>query len=177
MSIPSIKMKVHNQTTYKKMSEGLKKFYADGSPMALQQIERIRKLNPTADPDVRLKISQTLKNMRWKPIKQGGNGTPLPIPQSKLLKLLGKMWYSEYAVPLGKRKIGYPTCYKIDIAYPEKMIGIEVDGYSHCSRKELDKKKTQKLNSLGWKILRFSNKEIMESEQEVLKKIYSMIYK
>jgi len=59
---------------------------------------------------------------------------------------------------------GYPTHYKLDLADPEIMLGIEVDGSSHglLSRQEQDRKKTAFLEALGWTILRFPNRQVLE---------------
>jgi hypothetical protein len=94
--------------------------------------------------------------------KQGGNGRDLPLPVLYLLHALGPDWRHEYAVSLGKRKPGFPTHYKLDIAHPVRMIAIEVDGQSHNGKRRLlDKKKDTMMVSLGWRVLRFSNKEIL----------------
>ena len=175
MRQPEIRKKIYNEETARKISISHKHRYKIHDPIAEKNRERIRSLNPTSDPLIRKKISIALKKMNWKPPVRGGNGHPMTVPQSKLLKALGKMWVAEHAISLGKRQAGYPTCYKVDIAWPEKMIAIEVDGYCHLSRKELDLKKDKKLNSLGWTILRFTNKEILETREIVIRKIYSTI--
>ena len=56
----------------------------------------------------------------------------------------------------------------------EKLkISVEVDGKSHKLKKWkfLDKRKTEVLNSLGWKVLRFWNEEVMTNPQICLQKI------
>lgn len=170
MSQPEIYKKTHCTKTYTKISKGLKKWMNSGHPVALAQIERIRNSNCMSDPKVRAKVSKTLRAIHWKPPIQGGNGKPMPTAQANLLKALGALWQGEYPVTTGK-KSPYPTCYKIDIANPLAKIGIEVDGSSHCSRKILDNKKTTLLNSLGWKIIRFRNKEVLDNINEVINKI------
>ncbi|WP_408605425.1 endonuclease domain-containing protein [Desulfobacula toluolica] len=60
---------------------------------------------------------------------------------------------------LGERSL--PTCYKLDIANPELKIGVEIDGISHTGkRRKLDQKKNAHLKSLGWQVLRLSNKQV-----------------
>lgn len=75
--------------------------------------------------------------------------------------VLGSEW-KYHVVPLG-RIPGYPTHYKLDLANPARMITIELDGPSHnaVKRKEADRRKTEKLSSLGWTVLRFWNKDIL----------------
>jgi len=117
--------------------------------------------NPMSKEEVRRKVSAKLREIRHKPIKRGGNGQLLPLPQLALLHALGVGWESEYAVATKMRhlKTGYPTCYKLDLACPEKKIGIELDGGSHCSleRRAQDLKKTEFFISQGWSIYRVSN--------------------
>jgi hypothetical protein len=134
---------------------------ASGSPKAQAEMDRIRDLNPTSRPDVREKISRTLKAMHHGPSVRGGNGRGLTEPQRMLMEILGEGWTAEYALSLGKRTPGYPTHYKIDIAHPERKIAIEVDGFSHGARRDLDAKKDTKLGSFGWTVLRFLNRDIL----------------
>lgn len=47
--------------------------------------------------------------------------------------------------------------YQLDFAIPEKMAYVEIDGEQHYADKRIvehDKKRTEKLNSLGWKCLK-----------------------
>jgi len=82
-----------------------------------------------------------------------------------LLDALGPAWTAEYALSLGKQRAGYPSNYKLDLALPERRICIEVDGYSHHSRKALDAKKDNMLRSMGWAVLRFWNQDILAWEE------------
>lgn len=153
--------KVHTPEVAAKRGEKRKEWFKSGSPKAEAERERIRNLNPMNDLSVREKVSQILRAMGHKPSVRGGNGKGLTIPQSLLLEALGKDWIPEYAISLGKRTIGYPTCYKVDIANIERKIAIEIDGFTHHSRHEQDIKKDAKLESLGWTVIRFWNKEVL----------------
>ena len=113
----------------------------------------------------RLKMKAKLREIRHKPIRRGGNGCLLPLPQLAMLHALGEGWESEFPVSVGMgRDSGYPTCYKIDIANQNKMIGIELDGNSHGlhSRKSQDTKKMEMLKSLGWSVYRVSNERALQ---------------
>jgi len=115
-------------------------------------------------PEVHARARATLIARGHKPKVRGGNGTKMPIPQATLLLALGAGWEAEHAVKtLMPRGSGYPPCYKIDVANPAAMIAIEVDGNSHQSRitKARDLKKEEILLRFGWKVLRFSNQEVM----------------
>lgn len=114
---------------------------------------------------VRNQISKRLKEIKHKPIQRGGNGRLLPLPQLALLHALGDGWEAELPI---KTKAGhlngvYPNAYKVDIGNREKMIAIELDGYSHgtLERKEKDRKKTDFLVNLGWSVFRVSNEKAL----------------
>ena len=130
----------------------------------------IRNRNPMFKKGIREKVSKTLKRIGHKPAVRGGNGTGKTNPEKVLLAVLGKEWRYNFAVSLGKHTPGFPTNYKIDIANEKIKLGVEVDGFSHSavSRQEQDRKKEKKLTSLGWQILRFSNKEVMENKERCL---------
>jgi hypothetical protein len=100
---------------------------------------------------------------------QGGNGKGLTEPQRALLKALGAGWVSEYILPLGQRRLGYPTHYKIDIAHPFRHLAVEVDGESHKmrTRRTEDRKKEEVLASLGWTVYRVSNLEALRRADEI----------
>lgn len=120
--------------------------------------------NPMSNHQARLKMKERLREIKHRPIKRGGNGQLLPLAQLALLHALGEGWESELAVPTKMPKdSGYPTAYKLDIANPVMMIGIELDGGSHGSleRKTLDAKKTDLLVSLGWSVYRVSNERAL----------------
>ena len=121
--------------------------------------------NPMSNHQTRMKVRARLKEIKHKPIKRGGNGQLLPLPQLALLHALGEGWEAEYAVATKMRQLGlgYPTCYKIDIANSDKKIGIEVDGGSHTTldRINQDKRKFEVLISQGWSMYRVSNERAL----------------
>ena len=127
--------------------------------------------NPFNDPIVREK-SQLANKAKGYAHLCGGNGTPLPLPQQILAAALG--WPTEYAVTT-KRKSPYPTAYKIDIANPTLKVAIEVDGPGHLAAKikKADAKKDALLTEMGWTVLRFKNKSVLNDLASVLKKIHA----
>ena len=72
---------------------------------------------------------------------------------------LGPPWILEHAIVLGGKQPGYPTSYKVDLAWIERKLAIEVDGPSHNTHaaKAKDMKKNIKLQELGWKVWRINN--------------------
>lgn len=139
--------------------------------------KRMRERNPMSDPEIRLKMAKTLKRIRHQPIVRGGNGCGMSLAETimnEALQGLGFTW--NYAEKTGMpRGSGFPPCYKIDFAHPQQKIAIEVDGQSHYSRRAIDEKKTALLNSRGWKVLRFSNNEVLTGAEHIRPSITSML--
>ena len=65
----------------------------------------------------------------------------------------------------------------VDFICIEKKLVIEVDGGYHndIEQQEVDEMRTQILNELGFKVIRFSNEEIIGNTDEILKKINSIL--
>ena len=141
--------------------------------------KRMLERNPMFKEETRKKVSESLKKIHHKPIVQGGNGKPLPEAEKKLLEILQPLGFvSQCVVRTGHWRDGiYPTCYKIDVGNPLLKIGVEADGTSHENpkRRLLDKKKDSFLSGLGWTVLRYKNKYIMENHQEILSTILKLI--
>jgi hypothetical protein len=114
-------------------------------------------------PEIALKVSEIHK-LRGNGLgpNRGGNGK-LTAPQKLLSKVLGPEWEVEYAISLGTKQPGYPTCYKVDLGNPKLKIAIECDGNGHKgkTRKLKDSKKDTKLAELGWQTYRIWNKTIL----------------
>ncbi|MDP3940273.1 MAG: DUF559 domain-containing protein [Deltaproteobacteria bacterium] len=173
MRQPEILARVHSPEVAAKRGLKRRAWLASGSTKAKAEIARIRKLNPSLRPDVRAKISASLRAMGHRPAVRGGNGKGPTLPQRVLFELLGGGWYMEYAVSLGSRRRGYPTCYKVDLGNPSLMLAVEVDGFTHGSRRDQDMKKDTRLMELGWRVLRFSNQEVLSSAHLVVDRIRS----
>jgi DNA replication protein DnaD len=142
--------------------------------LRLMYSERMKETNPMHLEEVRKLVSEKKKG---KPFNfRAGNGQ-LTEPQIRLHKALGLSEESiEYPIITASVKDQFsriPNCYKSDIAIPEIKLSIEVDGHSHKAFKvkAQDELKTKVLNSLGWKVIRFWNQEILEDLPKVLKEI------
>jgi hypothetical protein len=111
----------------------------------------------------------------------GGNGTSLTVPQKSLLDALGKGWEAEFVVPTGNplrgasHRPGIPTHYKIDLAFPERRMAVEIDGEGHRSLKQQarDRRKMLWLSSHGWKVIRVNNKDVLHYQSMVVDRIMS----
>ena len=65
--------------------------------------------------------------------------------------------------------------YRIDIAHPLLMIGVEVDGESHYLRKDIDMKRDEMMRAMGWTILRFRNEDVMRNLNTVFEEVMSVV--
>ena len=163
----------------RKASEKMKKI---NSRYHDQFVERMKTDNPMKNADVRKAVSDRLKAIGHHPKIRCGNGMGLTGPQQTLMIALAENVevYAEYPIPTKMaRNSGYPTCYKVDIGIPDYMIAIEVDGNSHCliERQQQDQKKEQFLNGLGWRVLRFKNKQVTERLEDCVQTVMSTISK
>lgn len=89
----------------------------------------------------------------------------MSVPQMRLLNLLGVGWIAEHVVPVpGFQALELPKHLKIDIAHPQQMIAIELDGHSHRSpkRRRQDSRKSVYLAQKGWSVFRITNQRADE---------------
>ncbi|MBT8244008.1 MAG: DUF559 domain-containing protein [Winogradskyella sp.] len=61
--------------------------------------------------------------------------------------------------------------YIVDFASLKEGLIIEVDGEIHNHQKEADQIRTEVLESLGYKVLRFTNEEVIQDSEKVINKI------
>jgi len=65
--------------------------------------------------------------------------------------------------------------YIADFACLDKSLVIELDGGQHQERMEYDERRTAFLESLGWKVLRFWNNEVMSNLDGVLASVAEVL--
>lgn len=133
---------------------------------------RMRENNPMHHPEVRARVSRSLRRLHHHPPVQGGNGRPAPLAQQILAEALG--WPMEVVIRTGPpASAGLPTHFKLDVACMEKKQAVEVDGPSHNSplRREQDARKEAFLHSLGWTVWRFTNRAILTNTAGVVQQI------
>ena len=143
-----------------------------------QYSQRMQTENPMQEPGTIQKMLSTKEKngtLRQWTGTRGGNGK-YTVPQILLWRELGVGWELEYPIPTHQKK-NYPTCYRVDLAFPLMMLAVEVDGNGHRWKKQLseDWKKTELLESLGWTVLRFTNEEITTNCSEVAFQIKSFL--
>ena len=173
MAQPENRAKVYTPERSAKISQRRSAYLA--SPEGQEDRQRLGRLKPSTDPEVAGKISVTLRSMGHKPPVRGGNGQGMTLPQRLLLEALGIEWAAEYTVGLSPRPEGCPTHYKLDLAHPLSMTAVEIDGSSHNSlrARERDERKDRVLTERGWRVLRFSNEEVLASPSSVADRIRS----
>ncbi len=127
--------------------------------------------NPFRLPETRRKAQLALAQKGWNYLN-GGNGTPMPVPQRLLLARLGPGWQAEFIVRTGQRG-PLPTHFKIDIADPVLKVAVEVDGNSHQSSTGIarDLRKDAFLKSEGWTVIRVKNEEVMGDLEACAKRV------
>lgn len=114
-------------------------------------------------PETKMLLSGIHLLSKHRPKVRGGNGKVAPS-EALAAEMLPKTWVPQFAISTNKpRGSGYPTHYKADFANPRLRKVLEIDGNSHTSRKSLDAKKDALLCSLGWSVLRVSNKQVLEA--------------
>jgi hypothetical protein len=136
--------------------------------------------NPMAKAENREKMAATLKRIKHGPKIRGGNGKGMTLPQRMLSERLGDQFVPEYIQPTRMpRGSGYPAHFKIDLARLDIKLAVEIDGASHgaLSRQEQDLRKTNFLTSIGWHVLRFSNRQVTERLEECFQMVMSITSK
>ncbi len=65
----------------------------------------------------------------------------------------------------------------VDFYCPELMLVVEIDGDSHSEQEEYDAKRTEKLESYGIKVVRYTNAEVMQNLAGVYDDLFSVVEK
>ncbi len=67
--------------------------------------------------------------------------------------------------------------YQYDFAFPELKIDVEIDGGTHQTEKvkAIDKRRDEWSNSQGWKVLRFTAKEVKEDVVQCINKLRPLL--
>jgi hypothetical protein len=137
--------------------------------------ERMKVKNPMWMDGVKDKMIESSKGKTF--LSRGGNGQ---LTKHQIMLHLGTGFPMEHPIETATVKHLFksvPNAYKVDLAYVENKLAIEVDGASHKLKKWkfLDKRKTEILNSLGWTVIRFTNQEVETNLRKCLKSIFKQI--
>ncbi len=133
---------------------------------------RMKANNPMSNHETVEKFRNAVTGRTWLG-QRGGNGI-LTEPQKLLAERLDLPM--EYSIPTNPVKHLFqslPNGYSVDLACPEVKLAIEVDGNSHKTKrwKFLDRRKTEVLNALGWSVIRYWNKEVLNDTERVVEEI------
>jgi very-short-patch-repair endonuclease len=126
--------------------------------------------NPMLNTQTRKAVSEKLREIGHRPKVLGGNGRGPSKAEAMLSELFPRSVWNFVVKTHRKSVDGYPHHYKIDVAFPDVRLAVEADGGSHSNwhnHKAKDAKKDALLRGLGWKVLRFSNKEILRNPKTV----------
>ena len=138
-----------------------------------QRIQRMTSNNPMADAACRQRVSTTMRERGYKPRVRGGNGAGPTEQEVAVATALS--WPTNVVVVTG---LSYrPWHYKVDVGNPDLKIAIEIDGRCHNSskRREADRRKDTFLRSIGWSVLRFTNKDVDQNLTGCVQMVLSTI--
>jgi hypothetical protein len=137
----------------------------------------MRTHNPMNNPETVEKMRQSKMGRTF--LSRGGNGQLTKQQQIIHRATNLPMEYAIITKGQTSSEDSLPYCYKVDLACPEVKLAIEIDGSTHLTKrwKFLDKRKTAVLNSLGWTVLRFTNKRVDEECSKITSEIMYTILK
>lgn len=115
-----------------------------------------------------------LRFMEEHPEQTAWRQSNLSYPERCFLEMLTESGLSEKFLIVREYSV-YP--YFIDFAFVDEKLAIEVDGSQHLTdeRSAHDKEKDELLLSNGWKILRFTAKDVMCKDFKIISKIYEIL--
>ena len=90
----------------------------------------------------------------------------------------GKLWYRLRNRQLANAKFRRQhmlSPFIADFVCIERKLIIELDGGQHADRTERDKARTKYLETLGYRVLRFWNPEVVSNMEGVLETIYAAL--
>jgi len=67
--------------------------------------------------------------------------------------------------------------YIVDFCAPHRKLIIEIDGSQHLAQNKYDLERTRYLESLGYRVLRFWNNEVMNNTDTVMSVVWNKINK
>ncbi len=108
---------------------------------------------------------------------KNGNGYPPSVAEAAFQRVFPEAIYN-YVVRSGrKHDEGYQHYAKIDFAWPNLRLAVEVDGETHTRTKQIerDNRKQEVLKALGWTLLRVSYEQVLLRPEDVKNTVKSVI--
>ena len=84
-------------------------------------------------------------------------------------KFCNRKFYRQY--PISYENNGFKRFFVADFYCPAKKLIVEIDGGIHEQQKEYDKMREEILEIMNFRIIRFSNKEVMENSEQFQEKL------
>jgi len=78
-------------------------------------------------------------------------------------KRLGVRWKRQFPISYSDGR------YILDFYCPSRKLAVEIDGEYHNSQREYDERRTQWLATHGIRVLRFTNQQVLENPEVVIK--------
>jgi very-short-patch-repair endonuclease len=132
--------------------------------------KRMTENNPTSNPETVKKMTTSINRLITQGVmvpfgnsRQFGNGGKPTPAESRILSLCPDAIFNLSVATKDKQR---PYHYKIDLAWPDSKVGLEIDGSSHATRKTADERKTLRLSRLGWTIHRMTNELALSERAE-----------
>jgi very-short-patch-repair endonuclease len=92
-------------------------------------------------------------------------------PEIRIWLKLRAKWFG--AVKFRKQKVVGP--YIVDFSSNDPKLAIEIDGDTHAVREVYDATRTRFLEEQGYRVIRFSNRDVMENLEGVLETLAAVI--
>lgn len=90
-------------------------------------------------------------------------------------RLFGKKFKRQFIIQYAEIS-GEKKYYIADFFCYEKSLVVEIDGKIHLEQKELDFIREQNLKKLGFKVIRFTNEEVLDNWQNVKQKLEAVLF-
>lgn len=172
----------------KKISKTIKELYQEENSSLYIHRQRMIDNNPMKNKDAKEKMTNTLRKLskdgKLKNNFKYGNGK-MSESESLLYKDLSNLGF-EYNKGIYTKEFKekhpemlIPFVYKVDFINKDLKIAIEIDGKSHnyFKVKEADRKKQLVYEYFGYRVLRFSNEEVINEKDKVMKEVITCIQK
>lgn len=165
-----------SQKGLEKLSNSLKSKW-ENKDFRESAINRMKNNNPTKDPKVVEKIKSSMRG-RYSNNFKYGNGKISPAEDFIKSELESMGYIYNYAIKTKLARDAFPQdnfCvnYKPDFCNLVLKIAIEIDGQGHYTSQEksVDAKKQKCLEYLGFNVLRYTDAQIFEEKQKILKEL------
>jgi very-short-patch-repair endonuclease len=98
--------------------------------------------------------------------------------RSEMTPAEARLWYNLRAGRFGSYKFRRHTVigpYVGDFTCRGAMLVIEVDGDTHATTQEYDEERTRDMAAVGWRVVRFTNAEVMGNIEGVLTHLAALL--